>query len=37
MIDTTYPPEIEKYLDGIFESLVEQNFYIEEDITEFAY
>jgi hypothetical protein len=37
MIDTTYPPEIEKYLDGIFESLVEQNFYIEEEITDFAY
>ena len=37
MKETTYPPEVEKYLDGIFESLVEQDFYTDEDIIEFAY
>jgi len=37
MIDTQYPPDVEKYLASIFESLVEQDFYADEDIIEFAY
>jgi len=37
MIETQYPPEVEKYLASIFESLVEQDFYADEDIIEFAY
>lgn len=36
-METTYPPEVEKYIASIFESLVEQDFYADEDIIEFAY
>ena len=34
---TTYPQEVETYIDGIYESLTEDGFYFKEDITEFAY
>jgi hypothetical protein len=37
MIDTTYPQEVETYLNGIYESLVDDGFYFDEDIVEFGY
>ena len=37
MMETTYPQEVETYLNGIYESLVDEGFYFEEDIIEFGY
>jgi hypothetical protein len=37
MIETAYPQEVETYLNGIYESLVDDGFYFEEDIIEFGY
>ena len=37
MDSTTYPQEVETYINGIYESLVDEGFYFEEDIIEFAY
>lgn len=35
--ETIYPQEVETYIEGIYESLLDDGFYFNEDIVEFAH
>ncbi len=37
MTETSYPQEVENYLQSIYETLVDTDFYLDEDIIEFSY